>query len=316
MTAIRIEGLHKAYGAVKALDGLDLAVETGSVFGFLGPNGAGKTTTIRILTGLAQASAGRAWVAGVEVTARHDAAGGRFTHNFGYLPEEPAFYNWMTPREFLDHVARLFDLPAAERRSRTAELLELVGLADVAMRRIGGFSRGMRQRLGLAQALVNQPLVLLLDEPASALDPAGRKEVLDLIERLRGRCTVFMSTHILGDVERVCDGVGIIARGRLVTQGPRADLLARYVIPAFELEADDGSEGALAAWAEAQRQQAWVTATSVSGRTARLTVTDVAAAKQALLPAAMAAGLVLTRYEMLQPSLEDIFLRLVGEAGQ
>ena len=222
----------------------------------------------------------------------------------------------MTPREFLDHVARLFGLPAAERRARTAELLELVGLADVAKRRIGGFSRGMRQRLGLAQALVNQPPVLFLDEPASALDPAGRKEVLDLIERLRGRCTVFMSTHILADVERVCDGVGIIARGRLVTQGPRADLLAQYAIPAFELEADAGGEAALAAWAEAQRQLPWVSATRLTGRTARLTVTDVAAAKQALLPSALAAGLVLTRYEMLQPSLEDIFLRLVGEAGQ
>ena len=315
MSAIRIEGLQKAYGAVKALDGLDLAVETGSVFGFLGPNGAGKSTTLRILTGLAQASAGRAWVAEVEVTGRPGTVTGQLAQHFGYLPEEPAFYNWMTPREFLDHVGRLFGLPAAERRSRSAELLELAGLAEVAKRRIGGFSRGMRQRLGLAQALVNRPPVLFLDEPASALDPAGRKEVLDLIERLRGQCTVLMSTHILADVERVCDAVGIIARGRLVTQGPRADLLARYAIPAFELDADAGSEGALGAWADAQRQQPWVSATRVSGRTARLTVTDVGAAKQTLLPSALAAGLVLTRYEMLQPSLEDIFLRLVGEAG-
>ena len=316
MNAIRIEALQKTYGAVKALDGLDLAVEAGSVFGFLGPNGAGKTTTLRILTGLAQASAGRAWVAGVEVTAHPGGSAGALARNFGYLPEEPAFYNWMTPRECLDYVGQLFGLPAGERRARTAELLDLVGLTEVARRRIGGFSRGMRQRLGLAQALVNQPPVLFLDEPASALDPVGRKEVLDRIERLRGRCTVFMSTHILADVERVCDGVGIIARGRLVTQGPRADLLAQYAVPAFELEADAGNEGALAGWAEAQRQQPWVTAASVSGRTARLTVNDMAAAKQALLPAAVSAGLVLTRYEMVQPSLEDIFLRLVGEAGQ
>lgn len=316
MSAIRIEALQKAYGAVKALDGLDLAVETGSVFGFLGPNGAGKTTTLRILTGLAQANGGRAWVADTEVTARGGGAGGQLAKNFGYLPEEPAFYNWMTPGECLDYVGRLFGLPASARRARTAQLLDLVGLTEVARRRIGGFSRGMRQRLGLAQALVNQPPVLFLDEPASALDPAGRKEVLDLIERLRGQCTVFMSTHILADVERVCDGVGIIARGRLITQGPRDDLLARYAVPAFELEAEAGSEGALASWAEAQRRQPWVTAASVSGRTARLTVSDVAAAQRALLPAVVAAGLVLTRYEMVQPSLEDIFLRLVGEAGQ
>src|SRR5712691_3014592 len=116
MTAIRIEGLQKTYGAVKALDGLDLAVETGTVFGFLGPNGAGKTTTLRILTGLAQASAGRAWVADVEVTARRGDGSGRYAKNFGYLPEEPAFYSWMTPRECLDYVGQLFGLPASEHR--------------------------------------------------------------------------------------------------------------------------------------------------------------------------------------------------------
>jgi ABC-2 type transport system ATP-binding protein len=310
MIAIQTEGLRKTYGDVKALDGLNLAVESGAVFGFLGPNGSGKTTTIRILTGLARPTAGRAWVAGVEVTGRPDAA-----RRFGHLPEEPAFYNWMTPAEFLDHVARLFGLRAAERRSRVHELLELVGLADVARRRVAGFSRGMRQRLGVAQALVNQPQVLFLDEPVSALDPVGRKEVLDLIERLRGRCTVFMSTHILADVERVCDSVGIVAHGRLVTQGPRADLLAEYAVPAFELEAYAGGEAALGAWAETQRREPWVTAAVVEGHTARLTVNDVDAAKRLLLPAAVQAGLVLTRYEMMKPSLEDVFLRLVGEAG-
>jgi ABC-2 type transport system ATP-binding protein len=310
MIAIQTEGLRKTYGDVKALDGLNLAVESGAVFGFLGPNGSGKTTTIRILTGLARPTAGRAWVAGVEVTGRPDAA-----RRFGHLPEEPAFYNWMTPAEFLDHVARLFGLRAAERRSRVHELLELVGLADVARRRVAGFSRGMRQRLGVAQALVNQPHVLFLDEPVSALDPVGRKEVLDLIERLRGRCTVFMSTHILADVERVCDSVGIVAHGRLVTQGPRADLLAEYAVPAFELETYAGGEAALGAWADTQRRESWVTAAVVEGRTARLTVNDVDAAKRLLLPAAVQAGLVLTRYEMMKPSLEDVFLRLVGEAG-
>jgi ABC-2 type transport system ATP-binding protein len=315
MSAIRIEGLRKTYGSVSALAGLDLSVEAGTVFGFLGPNGAGKTTTIRILTGLAPASAGRAWVAEREITARQAAGPGPLAQHFGYLPEEPAFYGWMTPREFLDYVARLFGLSATERRARTDELLALVGLTGVAKRRIAGFSRGMRQRLGVAQALVNQPPVLFLDEPASALDPAGRKEILDLIEHLRGRCTVFMSTHILADVERVCDSVGILARGRLVTQGPRDELLARYALPAFALEADAGGESALAAWAEAQRQQPWVTGVTLNGRTARLAVSDVAAAKQALLPAAVAAGLTLTRYELVQPSLEDVFLQLVGEAG-
>jgi ABC-2 type transport system ATP-binding protein len=305
MNAIRIEGLQKTYGAVRALDGLNLTVEAGTVFGFLGPNGAGKTTTIRLLTRLAPPSAGRAWVAGVEITGD----GREVTRRIGHLPEEPTFYPWMSPREFLDYVGRIFGLNARDRAGRTTDLLELVGLAAVGRRRIGGFSRGMRQRLGLAQALVNRPEVLFLDEPVSALDPAGRKEVLELIERLRGQCTVFMSTHILADVERVCDTVGIIARGKLVTQAPRDELMERYALPIFEVEADESS----VAWADSLRALPWVASVSGDGRLARVTVTDVAVAKRELLPSALRAGLTLTRYEMLRPSLEDIFLRLVGE---
>src|SRR5512143_3738028 len=228
MSAIRIEELRKVFGAFTALDGLSLAVEEGAVFGFLGPNGAGKTTTIRILTGLARASGGHAWVAGKEVTANgHETA-----RQIGYLPEDPAFYTWMNPVEFLDYVGRVFKFPGAERSKRVKELIQQAGLEEAARRRIGGFSRGMRQRLGLAQALFNRPQVLFLDEPASALDPAGRKEVLEFIEQQRGQCTVFMSTHILADVERVCDTIGIINRGKLVTSSPREALLERYAIPA------------------------------------------------------------------------------------
>ena len=311
MSAIRIEGLRKQYGAVTALDGLDLTVASGTVFGFLGPNGAGKTTTLRILTGLARPTAGQAWVAGVEVT-----GGSReVARHIGHLPEEPAFYGWMTPPEFLNHVGGLFGLTPGERTARTKELIERVGLAEAARRRIAGFSRGMRQRLGLAQALVNRPTVLFLDEPVSALDPAGRKEVLALIEQLRGECTVLMSSHILADVERVCDTVGIVARGRLVTQEPRAELMARYALPVFELEADPANEAALLAWAESQRQQPWVTGVTTSGGSARLTVSDIGVAQRTLLASAVQAGLTLTRYEMLKPSLEDVFLSLVGEGA-
>jgi len=314
MSAIRVEGLQKSYGPVRALDGLDLTVEPGTVFGFLGPNGAGKTTTIRVLTGLAHATEGRAWVLGAEITAD----GREVARRIGYLPEEPAFYRWMTPREFLDHVGRVFGLSASERAARVKELLALVRLTEVGKRRIGGFSRGMRQRLGLAQALVNRPEVLFLDEAVSALDPAGRKEVLELIERLRGQCTVFMSTHILADVERVCDTIGIIARGRLVTQSPREALLARYAIPAFEVETDSGSETSLNGWAEALRQTSWVQSVSISGLKSRVIVHEHAleTAKRELLSSAVQAGLVLTRYEMVRPSLEDVFLRLVGERGE
>jgi ABC-2 type transport system ATP-binding protein len=312
MSAVRIEKLRKVYGAITALDGLDLEVSPGSVFGFLGPNGAGKTTTLRILTGLSHPTSGRAWVDGVQA-AGDGAQVGAAAARFGFLPEEPAFYNWMTAHEFLDHVGRVLGLGAADRAARTRELLGLVGLSEAARRRITGFSRGMRQRLGLAQALMGRPAVLFLDEPASALDPAGRKEVLDLIERLRGQATVFMSTHILADVERVCDTVAILARGKLVAHASREALLAQYALPIFEVQVEAGAEAALAAWAAGQRAQPWVDGVALEGVTARMTVNDVAAAKTALLPAAVQAGLVLARYEMVRPSLEDVFLRLVED---
>jgi ABC-2 type transport system ATP-binding protein len=311
MPAIRIEGLTKRFGKVQALDGLSLAVEPGSVFGFLGPNGAGKTTTIRILTGLARADAGRGWIDGVEVTA--DPRG--VSRRIGYLPQDPSFYPWMTAREFIDYIGRVFGLPAAERTSRTKELLELAGLAEAADRRIGGFSGGMGQRLGIAQALVNHPPVLLLDEPVSGLDPAGRRELLQLIERLRGQCTVFMSTHILADVERVCDTVAIISRGRLVAEAPQQELLQRYAVPAFEIEVDNRYGGQLSAWAGGLRAQPWVTSVTLDRSRARVVVDDLEAARRELLSSALATGLVINRYEMVRPSLEDVFLRLVEGGG-
>jgi len=310
--AIRIEELRRTFGTVQALNGLTLSVGEGTVFGFLGPNGAGKTTTLRILTGLARATGGRAWVAGAEVGMTQGAVAQRV----GYLPEEPAFYPWMTPREYLDYVGRIYALDAVERASRIKELLALVGLEQVAGRRIGGFSRGMRQRLGLAQALVHKPPVLLLDEPVSALDPLGRKEVLGLIEGLRGSTTVFMSTHILADVERVCDTVAILAQGRLIAEAPREELIARYAVPVFELRADAGMGDALAVWADGLRALPWVDDVRVHGDVARIDVSDVDVAKQRLMALAAEAGLVLTRYELVRPSLEDVFVRLVGEGGE
>lgn len=311
MPAIRVEGLTKRFADVQALDGLSLAVEPGSVFGFLGPNGAGKTTTIRILTGLARADAGRAWIDDLEVT--RDPRG--VSCHIGYLPQEPSFYPWMTAWEFIDYVGRVFGLSAAEREQRTAELLDLTGLAEAAGRRIGGYSGGMGQRLGIAQALVNRPPVLLLDEPVSGLDPAGRRELLQLIERLRGQCTVFMSTHILADVERVCDSVGIISQGRLVAEAPQRELLDRYVVPAFELEVDNRFTAQLSAWADGLQAQPWVASVQLDRSTARVVVSDVEISRRELLASALAAGLVLNRYEMVRPSLEDVFLRLVEGGG-
>ena len=308
MTAVRTKSLHKRYGQVRALDGLDLAVETGSVYGFLGPNGAGKTTAIRILTGLAKPTSGEAWVTDVGV----GQSTSETARSIGYLPQDPAFYPWMTGRGFLDYVGRVFGLSTVERDTRTKELLATVGLTEAAERKVGGYSGGMRQRLGLAQALVNRPSVLLLDEPVSALDPAGRKEVLDLIEGLRGQCTVLMSTHILDDVERVCDTVGIISGGRMVTQEKREDLLSRYAEPVFEVEAVGATNEHLLRWAKALDKVTWIESTSVHGQRARIVVGDVHTAHRELLSSAVQAGLVLARYEMVRPSLEDVFLRLVG----
>jgi ABC-2 type transport system ATP-binding protein len=308
---ILIENLHKHYGAVHALDGLTMTVESGSIYGFLGPNGAGKTTTLRILTGLARSTSGRATVAGVDLKTD----GRTLSRRIGYLPEEPAFYPWMSPREFLDYLGRLHGLSSADRAARTRELLELVNLAEAGKRRIGGFSRGMRQRMGLAAALMHKPDVLMLDEPVSALDPSGRKEVLELIERLGGQCTILMSSHILADVERVCNVVGIIAKGRMIVQSPRETLMDRYVQPIFEADGDDAS--AVKRWADVVKQQAWASAVSVDGSVLRVTVSNVTRARKELLASAVAQDVVLRRYEEARPSLEDIFLQLTDkEAAQ
>ena len=303
---IRIDALHKNYGSVRALDGLSMTVEAGSIFGFLGPNGAGKTTTLRILTGLARPTSGRAVIAGVDVVSD----GLTLSRFIGYLPEEPAFYSWMTPPEFLDYLGRLHGLSTAERKVRTGELLELVNLVESAKRRIGGFSRGMRQRLGLAAVLVHKPEVLLLDEPVSALDPAGRKEVLDLIEGLRGQCTVLMSSHILADVERVCNVVGIIDKGRMIVQSPREELMERYARPVFEVEAEDPA--AVKRWAETVKGEKWATTVSVDGNSLHVTVNDLGRARRELLSSAVAQDIALRRFEEIRPSLEDVFLQLTG----
>jgi ABC-2 type transport system ATP-binding protein len=309
MAAIFTQDLVKVFGSVRAVDGLDLTVAEGKIFGFLGPNGAGKTTTIRLLTGLAVPTSGKAQVAGVNL-----GSDGSVRGKVGYLPEEPAFYSWMSPVEFLRHVGRMFSLDSTTLKKRTNQLLEQVGLSEVSKRRIGGFSRGMRQRLGLAQALINHPEVLFLDEPVSALDPAGHKEVLDLIDSLRGQCTVFISTHILADVERVCDTVGIIDRGKLLEVANQEELLKRYTVPAFEVACESGTEGQFDAWLQQLKQMNWVVSIQTDGNSARVLVNDMNLARTSLLSQAAASHLPLRRIEVVTPSLEDVFLKLVDES--
>ena len=307
--AIRTAGLSRRYGDVQAVRDLDLVVPAGSVFGFLGRNGAGKTTTIRLITGLARPDAGQAWIGGV---ASSD-GDGRAAPLFGYLPQEPAFYGWLTAAETLDHAGRLFRIPAAERRQRVDELLRLVGLSESARRRVGGFSGGMKQRLGLAAALIHRPQVLILDEPMAGLDPAGRRDALDLLDALRQHVTVFFSTHILADVERVCDTVGILHEGRLVEVADRAELLARYTTNVAIVEARADAAGQLPALAAALHGQAWVAGTEVDGALLRVTANDADAGQTALLPLLAAHNLPILRVEWARPDLEAIFLSRTGE---
>lgn len=306
MEAIRCQALSRSFGEVEALKSLDLCVPQGAVFGFLGRNGAGKTTTIRLMTGLARPSHGDAWIMGVKTTGGNDMA----KVNFGYLPEEPAFYTWMTPLEYLDYIGKLFGLNKNERQKRIEELLDLTGLVEAAKRRIGGFSRGMRQRLGLAQSMIHQPPVLFLDEPTSALDPAGRKEVLQMIDRLRGKTTVFLSSHILADVERVCDTIGVIHEGELLLVAGREELLATYAFDAVVVEFDSKDLPVSQVLMAELEKTSWVSAVVQLKNGLRIQVGDANLAKKALLPLLLEFDVTVLSYQWVRPSLEDIFLSI------
>jgi ABC-2 type transport system ATP-binding protein len=305
--AIVCHGLVKRYGDITALDRLDLEIPAGSLFGFLGPNGAGKTTTIRLLTGLAWPSSGRAVVAGLD-----PARGGiQLRQRISHQDQQSKLYGWMKGRELLEFVGRLFGFRGPNLKSRVDEVLEKTGLVEAAGRRVAGYSGGMRQRLNLAQALMNRPQVLFLDEPASSLDPAGRHDVLDLLAELRGQVTVFMSSHILEDVEKVCDRVGIIDRGRLLAEATVAELQARFAEPVFAIEFEPGQGAAEENLITLLEQSALVGGIGRDGPVFRVAVNDAARAGPEILRILATSGVHVARFERLRPSLEDIFLRLV-----
>jgi ABC-2 type transport system ATP-binding protein len=305
--AIELRGLTKRFGDTLALDNADLVVRPGMVFGFLGRNGAGKTTTLRILSGLARPTAGTAHILGHDVTSANDAVRARI----GFLPDVPGFYPWMTAREYLEFAGRLFGIDDATLDERATALLEMAGLSSVGTR-IGGFSRGMKQRLGIAQALINAPSLLMLDEPTSALDPIGRREVLEMVASLRGRTTVFFSTHILADVERVCDAVAILEGGRVVASAGIAELTARIGGGANRLVVELENDADAAAVAGLLAGRAWLRSLETVERTLRVTVSDMPAARREVPAAIAAAGVPLRRFESAEASLEDVFVALVG----
>ena len=237
--AIRTEGLTKRYGDLTAVDALDLDIRMGEVFGLLGPNGAGKTTTILMLLGLTERDAGIAEVLGLD-PARHPI---EVKRQVGYLPDDVGFYAGMTGRENLRYTARLNRIPAAAAEARIDALVERVGLTEAADRRVETYSRGMRQRLGLADVLLPEPRIAILDEPTAAIDPVGANELLALIRSLADDegVAVLLSSHLLLQVERVCSRVGIFVRGRMVEQGTVAELAAR--MPAGEQRVEVGCDG-------------------------------------------------------------------------
>ena len=306
--AISCKDLTKRYGDVLALDHLSLDVSSGALFGFLGPNGAGKTTALRLLTGLAFPDSGGATVAGMNV-----ATGGvALRRRISFLDQSPQYYGWMRGSELLAFVGELFGLRGGELRSRVDEALAITGLIDDAHRRIGGYSGGMRQRLGLAQALINQPEVLFLDEPVSSLDPEGRHDILEVIAGLRGKSTVLMSSHVLADVERVCDAVAIIDHGKLIVSSSVSELQDRYAQPIYTIEPEPGQDEKVARLIATLRQEDWAGDVVSEHGVIRVLAKDTSKASSELLGLLAAAQVEVQRFERGRPSLEDIFLRLVG----
>ena len=309
-TVINTSRLNKSFNGVQALKDLDLRVSKNSIFGFLGPNGAGKTTTIKLLLGLISPSSGGGSVFGMDIL--KDSV--EIRSRVGYLPQEPRFYEHLSARQTLRFTAGFFFKgPKDAIEQRVKEMLELVELEDKADRPIKGFSGGERQRLGIAQAQVNYPDLLILDEPAASLDPMGRHDILDLMERLRKYTTIFYSTHILDDVQKVSDTVAILNKGELVSQGSIETLLAGSEGPVFTMSVVGVTEQVQ----EQVRQQPWVNSLQVTqGNDNKanwtVAVSDSAMAEAQLLrlvlaePQACVLDFRRRRYE-----LEEVFMQIV-----
>jgi ABC-2 type transport system ATP-binding protein len=291
---VETSSLGKVYGTTVALEGVDLHVEAGSVYGLVGPNGAGKSTLIGILAGLRHATAG-------DVRLSVD------RRRMAVMPDTPRFDPWLTAREVVD-LARAMVAPEVP-VSAGDEALHEAGLSDVAGRRVGGFSRGMLQRLGIAATIVSGPDLLVLDEPASALDPLGRYEVLELVGRLARRSTILFSSHILADVQRVCDTVGVLREGRLLYQGPLQTLLTERVQPAYLVRVRPPLEPV----AEALREAPWAADVSDVGYgRLRVGVTSVPDAERGIVEVLARGNARVISIEPEAPDLESVFLELVS----
>lgn len=304
MDILQVKALSKSFGEHKVLQGLSFHVPEHSVFGFLGANGAGKTTTMKIILGLLQSDSGEVLVGGTKVSYGET----KTNQMIGYLPDVPEFYGYMKPKEYLKLCGEVSGMSPQKIKLRSDELLELVGLGDV-KKKIGGFSRGMKQRLGIAQALLNEPRLLLCDEPTSALDPVGRKEILDILSVVKEQMTVVFSTHILSDVERICDRVAVLHQGKLALCGGLEELKSSHRQDAVLVELTD-----IGHVKEMEHMLNTLTGVkNIERREHTLTIQtlDVQKTGQAILTKAMSAQMPVLKYEVLEPTLESLFMEVI-----
>jgi len=261
--AIRTEELAKRYGRITALAGLTMSIPAGDVFGFLGPNGAGKTTAVKLLLGLARPSSGEGWVLGAALSDREAHRHAR--RGVGYLPELFRYQHWLSAREVLRVHCQLIGLDRSAWEAEIKDALGIVGLADRADDRVGGYSKGMQQRLGLGVALLGRPALVLLDEPTSALDPVGRHDVREVIRALKARgTTVFLNSHLLTEVEQVCDRVAIVDKGRVIQVGALGELLVTDAVRVRATGLENGGQEAMRAFGALQREGEWLTVQGIA----------------------------------------------------
>lgn len=303
---IKVENLSKNYGKFEALKSISFEVPKGVVFGFIGRNGAGKTTTMNILTGLIGFDSGNIIVDGKDLTGKT----GELSKYIGYLPEAPAFYDYMNSYEYLDLIAGLLNIDRKQKKDQIQELLEMVRLKKDAKRKIGGYSRGMKQRLALAVALFDRPPILFLDEPSSALDPEGRREMLGLIEELKDEdTTIFLSTHILSDAERVCDTICMIDEGKILLTESLEGLYKKHMHPVFDIEFESKPEKELSML----KGLDWVKDINTAGNKLSLEVNDMEKAKAQVLKKLSGSVGSIISYQVRKMKLEDIFIGTVRE---
>lgn len=306
MSAISVKNLSKNFKDFKAVKNLNFEIGTNRVVGFLGPNGAGKTTTLRMIVGLSKPTCGE-----IEINNKKMEFGDSSANNqFGYLPELPSFYNWMTGLEYLTFIADTFNIGKEAKDKKIKELLSLVNLTDFAKKRVDTYSNGMKQRLGIAQALINEPKVLIMDEPVSSLDPIGRRETLEIIERLKKNMTIFLSTHILSDVDRICDEVIIINKGEIIVTSPLAELKEKYAKPILEVEFSQDPRELITLL----KKENWVEKYEQNGKLLRIWPKERKVIDQNIpLRFFAKADIGVVRYGLNLPQIEDLFIDLVKE---